>query len=197
MKTTAEQVSKAAKDSKTITEVYHKLGGKGDIDGRTSKQLRTLVPNLNDILNANKVKLAGGPFKDKEAPKGVKTVTLKKPTTPETPDKAVQESIEAGKRAKAIVAAEKSDNINVPARKSSTYREGSKYAILFGIASRMGKAKKDDIISEAVKTIKDWTPECAEFALKVLANENQKSNGHKSKDIATERGYYHIVPVNA
>lgn len=54
---TKEQVQEATKGATSISDVARKLGlCKGKLDGKTSKHLRGLVPELDDILKSNKEK---------------------------------------------------------------------------------------------------------------------------------------------
>jgi hypothetical protein len=161
----AETVQKILQDHKPIslTQIAHALGFKGSVSGSLSKRLRELVPNISDLLSANKPATHAKDAHAEKTPKTVKKPTAVKESVPKKPSKA-----------------------GFPIPEICPYRPSSAYAKAWAIlyAHREKGISKADLIEK----YKSWTlkpmPNC-EFDVHVVTSPKEDGSAHRSASRAS------------
>jgi hypothetical protein len=168
---TAEAVLEAVKSGATsLTGISKALGlGKGSVSGSTAKEIRALVPDVEDRLAANKASKGG--TADVKADAKVKPVKAAK-VKPVKAAKSAKVPLKAGKW---------------PHDSRNPFREGSSYAICFNIlaANKAGLAKEKlvELLAEATgKDIKH-----AGYDAQVLLSAHPNDNGLSNNDSPRHR----------
>ena len=148
---------------KSLTEVFHILGGAGKLSGSVAKKMRELVPGIEERLASNKA----GEGEAEENPQ---------PTIPKS-----------GKSEKTAKKNSKASKAKVPRHPKNPFREGSGYGLLLDLIANAGSKGigKEDLLKAYCKaTGKDLIH--AKFDLSVINSGEAGRNRHRSmKDNVT------------
>lgn len=197
---TADLIKQIIQDKRptSLTQIYHTLGGSGSVSGSFSKQLKKLVPNIAELLTANKPAPSGkdspasSPQPANDAPAADPKLTAEVKITAEKPAKNL--AVKKPKAEKSVSKKPAGKGMYpipdcVPFRPSSDYAKA--WAILF--AHREKGISRADFIERYRAWVGKPLKNC-EFDCHVVASPRQDGSSHRSASRAS--GLYYCVKEN-